>query len=133
MVDLDLRRLSAPIEALRNELSEAYERLDAKWAAIHDCLKALPIPVDVEVTYQEDIDQVESSSLAWIKWSGRRRICTRHYHSIHENDQVIHVDCKTVPYEEWSGGERRDLLNHVPGLFNVAKQKTQEFINDSQN
>ena len=78
MVDLDLRKLSAPIEALRPGLDGAYKRLDKKWDEIAQCLKGLPIPCEVAYDYaQDEFAPEDALCLEWKKWNGKKRICIR--------------------------------------------------------
>lgn len=38
-------------------------------------------------------------------------------------------DCDEItPYEEWSAGQRVDMLQHVPGLFKDAVDQVRLFI-----
>ena len=134
MVNLDLRKLSAPIEALRPQLDEAYDRLDLKWAEIVNCLKSLPIPTSVSYTYSED-PGMHYESLCWQKWNGKFRICHKShlYHGGQNPHHESDFDVTTTPYEEWSGQRRIDMLEHVPGLFETAAKKTKEFIQKTEN
>ncbi len=128
MVDLDLRKLSAPVEALRSELSEAYQRLDAKWNEISECLKALPIPCPVSHIFASDDYRPENfECLVWKKWNGKRRICVES-HVFNPNNPYTDYEVTTTPYEEWSGEQRVYLPDHVPGLFEAAEKQTKEFI-----
>lgn len=128
MVDLDLRKLSAPVEALRSELTEAYQRLDAKWNEIAKCLAALPIPCAVSHTFATDEYNPENfDCLAWKKWNGKRRICFES-HRFSPQNPYSDYEVTTTPYEEWSGEQRVDLLDQVPGLFEAAEKQTKEFI-----
>ncbi len=130
MVDIDLRKLSAPIEALRPALGEAYQRLDAKWNEIAEVLKSLPIPTEVSYTYStDDYHPEDSACLVWKKWNGKKRICLE-FHSFNPNNDNPYsdYDIVTTPFEEWSGQQRIDMLKHVPGLFDAAAKATQDFI-----
>ncbi len=131
MVDLDLRKLSAPIEELRPKLDAAYKRLDAQWGEIEACLKKLPIPCDVSYAYSEDPWQPEDCNcLEWKKWNGKKRICIVAYHI---NPQSSDYDETTTPYDEWSGEQRIEMLEHVPGLFDAVAKQTKEFIDRAKN
>lgn len=133
MVDLDLEKLSAPVEALRPALTEAYQRLDAKWDEITKCLKALPIPCDVSYTYdRNDYHPEDYACLVWKKWHGKKRICIE-IHIFNPNNQYTDYEITTTPYEEWSGEQRIKMLEHVPGLFEAAEKKTEEFIAKTKN
>ncbi len=133
MVDIDLRKLSAPIEALRPALGDAYKRLDSKWDEIAEALKSLAIPTDVFYTYTtDDFRSEDIACLAWRKWNGKKRICLE-YHSFNPNgNPYSDYDVTTTPYEEWSGQQRIDMLEHVPGLFDAAAKATQEFIDKTK-
>ena len=134
MVNIDLRKLSAPIEALHPALGDAYKRLDSKWEEIAETLKSLAIPTEVSYTYStDDYHPEDSSCLVWKKWNGKKRICLE-FHSFNPNNGNPYSDyeVRTTPYEEWSGPQRIDMLEHVPGLFDAAVKATQEFINKSQ-
>jgi hypothetical protein len=128
MVNLDLRKLSAPIEALRPELSAAYKRLDSKWNEIAECLKALKIPSTVSYTFSTDEYGLDSYRLVWRKWSGTRRICIEAHQCGFPPDPEADCEVTVTPYEEWSGEQRIDMLDHVPGLFEAAAKVTEEFI-----
>jgi hypothetical protein len=131
MVDIDLRKLSAPVEALRPALSEAYRRLDAKWAEISDTLKSLPIPTEVSHTFCSEVDL---HRLVWKKWNGKKRICIEvHSFNPDNGDPYSDFDVTTTPYEEWSGQQRIEMLEHVPGLFDAAVKATQIFIAKAMN
>ena len=134
MVKLDLRKLSAPVEALRPQLDDAYKRLDSKWAEIVACLKSLPIPTSISYTYLSD-EGMDYQCLCWKKWNGKNRIC-HEAHLFHGGQNPLHdsdFDVTTTPYEEWSGQRRIDMLNHVPGLFEAAADQTKEFIQKTRN
>ena len=133
MVDIDLRKLSAPVEALRPALSDAYKRLDAQWAEIEKCLKALPIPCSVSFTYDEDEWHPENSyCLVWKKWNGKKRICTESHIFAPGSNPYSDYDVTTTPYDEWSGPQRINMLAHVPGLFQAAEKQTKEFIEQTK-
>ena len=136
MVNLDLRKLSAPVEALRPQLTDAYGRLDAQWAEIAKCLKSLPIPTSISHSYSCDEFHPEHfECLVWKKWNGKQRIC-HEYHHFHGGQNPYSnsdYDVTTTPYEEWSGQRRIDLLEHVPGLFEAAEKQTKEFIDKTKN
>ena len=132
MVDLDLGKLSAPVEALRPELNEAYQRLDAKWHEIAECLKTLPIPSAVSYEYdREDHDGESFACLVWKKWNGKKRVCIEIH--IFDPNSYSAYDVTTTPYEEWSGEQRIEMLDHVPGLFEAAEKQTKEFIDKTKN
>lgn len=123
MSDLDLGALGAPIEALRDDVKAAYERVDAKWEAIIERLKSLPIPCAVSYCLWESDSCMESRCLEYRKYSGKKRICLTYY-SIHSQSE----ECDITPYDEWSGEQRVDMLKHVPNLFERATAQTKEFI-----
>lgn len=128
MVSLDLRKLAAPVEALRPALDEAYQRLDAQWEEIAKCLKALPIPCTISFSFSSDEFHPENfDCLVWKKWSGKKRICIES-HQYSPNNPYTDYEVTTTPYEEWSGQQRIDMLEHVPGLFDAAAKQTEEFI-----
>ncbi|WP_299470220.1 hypothetical protein [uncultured Gimesia sp.] len=133
MVKLDLRKLSAPVEALRSDLSEAYKRLDAQWDEIEACLKALPIPCSVSYTYDHNEWRPEDfSCLTWKKWNGKKRICIE-VHIFEPDNQYSDYSVTTTPYDEWSGEQRIEMLNHVTGLFEAAEKQTKLFIDKTKN
>ena len=129
MVNLNLRKLSAPIEALRPKLADAYKRLDIKWEEIVKCLKSLPIPCAISHMYdQNEWNPEDFCLLVWKKWNGKKRICIEvHIFNPHSNPHSDY-DITTTPYDEWSGQQRIDMLEHVPGLFAAAEKQTKEFI-----
>jgi hypothetical protein len=129
MVDIDLRKLSAPVEALRTELDDAYKRLDAKWAEIETVLKKLPIPCSVSFNYSDDEWNPEDADcLVWKKWNKKKRICIVYHRFNPGSNPYSDYETTTVPYDEWSGQQRIDMLEHVPGLFEEAAKETKEFI-----
>lgn len=129
MADLDLRKLSAPVEALRPKMDAAYKLLDEQWKAIAAQLSELPIPCPVTYFYWHDEDDPSSyAGIAWKKINGSRRIC-----SITDNEETDRNGepfCSeaVTPYEEWSAEFRLEMLKHVPGLFKAAAKQTEEFI-----
>ena len=134
MVKLDLRKLSAPVEALRPSLSEAYQQLDAQWEEIAKCLSALPIPCEVFRTFNEDEFNPENfCSLVWKKWNGKKRICIEVHIFDPNANPFSDYDVTTTPYDEWSGQQRVDMLQHVPGLFEAAEKQTKAFIDKIKN
>ena len=128
MVNLDLKALAAPIEALRGDVDIAYKRLDKKWKEIAETLSRLPIPCTVSFMYWNDnADDGHAHSLRMLEWrklSGQRRICDTSYIFDAGGPREDHVK----PYEEWSGQQRADLIEHVPDLFRVAEKQIKEFI-----
>lgn len=125
----DMRKLSAQIEAMRPALDEAYKRLDARWSEVVETLKSLPIPTDVSFTYHEPPNSGDSSCLVWHKFGGKRRICIEHnIFNPNNGDPESDWEVITVPYEEWSGSQRIEMLKHVPGLFKAALDATRKFI-----
>lgn len=123
MADLDLRKLSAPLEALRPEVDAAYRRLDAKWKAITEQLSRLPIPCDVGLTISDDPQDPEIyCRLEWRKWKGSKRICIVSYSGSPDGEGNV------TPFEEWSAEERIDMLRCVPRLFESAIGQTKAFI-----
>lgn len=135
MVKINLGELSAPIEALRPALDEAYKRLDEKWQEITTCLKSLPIPCNVSYKYcgGDQYAPADYSCLVWRKWNGKKRICIEH-NFFNPNLEYSGSDFEvtTIPYEEWSGEMRIEMLEHVPGLFAAAAEETKEFIAKTQ-
>lgn len=133
MVNLDLRKLSAPVEALRPNLAEAYKRLDAQWDEIDDCLNSLPIPCTVSYAHSPDEWHPEDfMCLVWKKWNGKKRICIE-VHIFDPNNQYSEYSVTTTPYDEWSGEQRIEMLQHVPGLFEAAEKQTKKFIDKTKN
>ncbi|QGQ23976.1 hypothetical protein F1728_15370 [Gimesia benthica] len=127
MEPIDLRALSAPLEALRPRLEEAYQHLDKKWCEISECLKSLPIPGNVSVIIPSDDHHPEDYlTLEWGKFKGKKRI----YFSYHNFNPSPYGDYEvtTIPYEEWSGEQRIAMLEHVPSLFAAAAEETEKFI-----
>jgi hypothetical protein len=128
MVDFDLSELSAPLESLRAEVKAAYKRLDSKWQEITDKLKKLPIPCDVSYTYWEsDYCPADCTALEFKKWKGSKRICLVSY-GLEQTPYGQDVSSVTTPYDEWSGEQRVEMLEHVPGLFEAAVKQTKDFI-----
>lgn len=126
MVDFDLGALSAPIEALRSDVNEAYKRLDERWNEVSSALKKLPIPCPVStVVDQDESGGFWSECLEWRKWKGSWRLCFVSYDFDNSRGEEIR---EVVPYEEWSAEHRLNLLKHVPSLFNDAVKQTKEFI-----
>ncbi len=132
MVNFDLRELSAPLEALRPDVDAAYKRLDDKWNALADQLRKLPIPCNVEYTFDEDPCHPDNClRLEWRKWRGKKRICiVSCYTEVTPNG---YEEAETVtPYDEWSGEQRVNMLQHVPKLFEAAVEQTKTFIARTQ-
>jgi hypothetical protein len=131
MADLDLRKLSAPVEAMRENVRSAYKLLDAQWKAIASQLADLPIPCDVSHTYSEcDYDPSQYSTLEWRKLKGGRRICQVHHHlDINRNNGEPEIHEEVTPFEEWSAETKLALLEQVPGLFEAAAKATAAFVN----
>ncbi|MEM9184863.1 MAG: hypothetical protein AAGB00_00030 [Planctomycetota bacterium] len=125
MADVNLRALSAPIEALREEVSAAYKRLDTTWSAIADELSRLPIPGTVSCLVRHDPEYEERTYLVWKKHSGVRRLGITTYFEPDETEN-------TSFYDEWSGTQRADMLRHVPELFKEALKRTREFIDETK-
>ena len=126
MVDLDLRALSAPIEFLRPELEEAYGRLNLKWDQVCKCLASLPIPTTVSYEYDRDREDEDFACLTWEKFKTRRTLLKEVY--VFNPDAEEGYDVHTKPFDEWSGQERVEMLDHIPGLFAAAEKATKEFI-----
>ena len=131
MTDLDLRSLSAPLEAMRGKVDAAYKLLDQQWKAIAAQLSELPIPCSVSHTYSEcDHDPTQYQTLDWRKMKGGKRICSV-YHRLDFNsrngEEEEYED--VTPYEEWSAETKLELLKHVPGLFKAAAKQTEAFVN----
>jgi hypothetical protein len=133
MAKPDLRKLSAPIEALRPALDEAYKRLDAKWDEVAGCLKELPIPTRVSYTFDPDDEQPSFTCLVWQKWNGKKRLCIEFNYFNPGNNPYSDYEVTTIPYEEWSGPQRVEMLEHLPGLFAAAERATEEFIEKTKN
>ena len=128
MANLDLRKLSASLEALRPEVDAAYKRLDAKWKAVTDQLRSLPIPCNVQYTFDEDDYSPENYlALEWRKWNGSKRICIVSYY-MESGPEGPEEASSTTPYEEWSGEQRVEMLQHIPKLFEAAVAQTKSFI-----
>lgn len=133
MVKLDLRALSAPLENLRPEVASAYKRLDAQWEAITATLKKLPIPCDIGcVLYEAPEDHGCYSQLEWRKCQGKKKVCIV-WHSRGNGPYGYEETEEVTPYEEWSGGQRIEMLQHVPNLFVAAAKQTKEFIAKTRN
>ncbi|MBX3447993.1 MAG: hypothetical protein KF777_00450 [Planctomycetaceae bacterium] len=126
MVDFDLGALSAPIEALRSDVNEAYKRLDERWNEVSSALKKLPIPCSVSTVFdQDEYGGFWTECLEWRKWKGSWRLCIVSY----VLDSSRGEETKdVVPYEEWSAEHRLNLLNFVPSLFENAAKQTKQFI-----
>jgi hypothetical protein len=128
MVKLNLRKLSAPIEALRPEVDTAYKRLDEQWDAVISQLKKLAIPCVVGYTYWHDYP-VEWARLEFRKWKGAKRLCITSYTG---HPQGGDETCEVIPFEEWSGEQRVQMLQHVPDLFENAVKEIRQFIEKTQ-
>jgi len=128
MADLDLRRLSAPLEELRSEVDEAYKRLDGKWKAVAEYLNSVPIPCTVSFIIKQDpYDPTEVICLEWRKWKGSKRVCIASYFLDCDVDVPQEAE-SVIPFDEWSGEQRVDMLKHVPALFQAAVKQTKAFI-----
>ena len=133
MVNFDLRELSAPLEALRPEVDAAYELLEAKWNAVADQLRKLPIPCDVGYTFEEaSYNQPDSyCRLEWRKWKGKKRICIVSCY-LEYTPEGPEEAATVTPYDEWGGEQRVAMLRHVPKLFEAAVKQTKAFIAKTQ-
>jgi hypothetical protein len=128
MAKLDLRALSAPLEALQKDVKAAYSRLDTKWEEITTQLKKLSIPGAVSYVYSQDEDG-DSEALEFMKWKGEKRICLASYtYRPNEHGDADFVRFGVTPIEEWSSKQRIEMLEHVPELFAEAVKVTKEFI-----
>ena len=127
MVDLNLRKLSAPIEALRSDVDAAYKRLDSQWKAIAKQLSKLPIPCTVGHTFDQNAYGPECTALEWRKWKGSKRICIVSYF-VENTPDGPEDTWQVTPYEEWSGEQRLAMLRHVPALFEAAEKQTKKFV-----
>ncbi len=127
MADFDLRKLSAPIEALRPELEAAYKRLDAKWKAVIDQLQKLLIPCDVSYTYSENDGGPECCAIEWRKWNGLKRICDVYFYEEMGAEGPEGAE-RVTPFEEWGAEQRIQMLEHIPGLFESAAVQTKAFL-----
>ena len=128
MADLDLRTLSAPLEALRSKVDAAYKLLDEQWKAIAAQLSELPIPCSVSYTYWEDEhNPMRYSTLDWRKMKGGKRLCTV-YHYLEQGYEGDEEAEDVTSYEEWSAELRLEMLKHVPGLFDAAVKQTEAFV-----
>lgn len=123
MVDLNLRELSAPIEALRPKVDAAYKLLDEQWKAIAAQLSELPIPCSIIHSYATNDDGSECYTLEWRKWKGSKRLCTA-VNFFNGQDELEDV----TPFEEWGAEHKLEMLKHVPGLFKDAAVQTERFI-----
>jgi len=131
MADLDLRKLSAPLEAMRENVRSAYKLLDTQWKAIAAQLSELPIPCDVAHTYSVcDHDPSQYQTLEWRKMKGGKRICSVYHRLDFNSNNGEEEEFEDVtPFEEWSAETKLELLEHVPGLFEAAAKKTAAFVN----
>ncbi len=128
MVDLDLRSLSAPIEALRSKVEAAYHLLDGQWKAIAAQLSELPIPTVVDYLFWSSDRDDHYMAISWRKVNGTKRICSVRGNEVRSDDGSPEFIEDVVPYEEWSAQQRLAMLEHVPGLFRAATKATEEFI-----
>jgi hypothetical protein len=132
MSDLDLRKLSAPIEALRADVKAAYERLDAKWSAITEQLRKLPIPFTVSHTLGQPPSNPEDRwCIEFRKYNGSKRICFTIYYGSN-GPYGWEEECDVTPYDEWSGEQRVEMLKYVPDLFEAAEKQVKEFIEQTK-
>ena len=132
MVDHDLRKLSARIEALRPDVDEAYKRIDAKWAKLAAHFKKLPIPCTVGYAFHHCPYSEDIKSLDWRKFNGKWRFCiTLHFQDVHPNEGP-YWDVKVTPFEEWSAENRIEMLRHIPKLFESAEKEIKEFIDKTR-
>ncbi|QDS95660.1 hypothetical protein FF011L_44590 [Roseimaritima multifibrata] len=133
MVDLDLSALSAPVEALRGDVTEAYKRLDARWEEVAEQLKKLPIPCTIGFKYGENPNDPEDyDRLEWRKWRGEKAICLASYRWERDPYGEWGTSCSVKLYDEWSAEQRLKMLEHVPGLFESAVDQVREFIKKTQ-
>ena len=124
MTNFDLDALSAPLEALRDDVTQAYKRLDAAWAKVAAKFEKLPIPIDVSHSYWGD--KHESKSLEYRKLRGAKRFCITTSVNQSPDEETI------KPYEEWSASERRYMLKFVPKLMEDAVKQIQSFIESTK-
>lgn len=124
MVDLNLRELSAPIEALRPKVDAAYKLLDEQWKAIAAQLSELPIPCTVVYSYLSN-ENGEYWTLEWRKHKGSKRICTVFNYFV--SGEPCEIEDIT-PIEEWGAEHKLAMLQHVPGLFKAAQAQTEQFV-----
>jgi hypothetical protein len=129
----DLHKLSAPVEALRPALDEAYKRLDAQWDEVARCFKELPIPTTVSYTFEPEDEHSNFACLVWQKWNGKKRLCIESNYFNPSSNPYSDYEVTTIPFEEWSGQQRVDMLEHLPGLFAAAARATEEFIEKTKN
>jgi len=127
MVDIDLGKLSAPLEELRTEVDAAYKRLDSQWDRVSKQLSKLPIPIDIHFTYFSNPSGHHWINLEWKKWKGKRRICLVS-HLQGNGPEGWEEDETVTPYEEWGGELRINMLQYVPKLFEAAVEQTKAFI-----
>ena len=125
MAELDLRALSARLEALQPDVKAAYARLDAKWVEITQVLRNLSIPGKIAFTYSCDENSEDHCAIEFVKWNGERRLCDVYYGY---DTHIGGFRSETTPFEEWSAETRVDLLEHVPALFKVAENEARKFI-----
>lgn len=132
MVNLDLRKLSAPLEELRPDVDAAYKRLDEKWDAIRKQLDKLPIPCTVSYAFaQSQHCPDDCVCLEFRKWKGYKRLCITSYWSGSGPDGWEEGEDVT-PFEEWSGEQRVQMLLHVPDLFQNAVKQVKAFIDKTK-
>jgi hypothetical protein len=132
MADFDLRALSAPLEALRADVTAAYQRLDAKWQDVLQQLCSLPIPCTVSLVLSEELGcPLISECLEFRKHRGKKRICLTNY-GFQDTPYGPEEIEKVVPYDEWSGEQRIKMLERVPDLFAAAVKRTEKFIEETQ-
>lgn len=132
MVDFDLRELSAPIEALEAEILVAYVRLDKRWSDVVSALKKLPMPCGYWHAFSEDVtDPNTNTCLEWRKWNGSKRLCIVE-HWLESTPYGPEGREEVIPYEEWSGEQRIEMLEHIPELFKAAERQIKEFIDKTK-
>lgn len=132
MVEINLRELSAPLEAIRSDVEAAYKRLDDKWEEISEQLKKLPIPCTVGYMYSEHPNNPEDyDRIEWRKHNGRKRICLVSYRWNPDICEYGSSEVSVTPYEEWSAEQRVSMLRYVPRLFDSALKETKAFIKNT--
>ncbi|MEM6798787.1 MAG: hypothetical protein AAF589_04665 [Planctomycetota bacterium] len=128
MSELDLQKLSAPIEALKPEVINAYKAIDSTWESVGRKLSDLTIPCDVKYCYSENpVYDGQHYCLEWRKYKGKKRFCDVYYSLVHDEYGIDEAE-RVTPYDEWSAEERLKMLEYVPSLFAEAEKSVKAFI-----
>jgi len=126
---LNLSELAAPLEKLRPDVIDAYERIDERWSEVADILAKLTLPCKISVVVEcHDPQHRDWKTLEWRKHKGTKKLCLTDYCEIIQGDGELYVSETVTPYEEWSATKRLETLAYVPKLFSNGIEQVQIFI-----